>query len=277
MMALDNVLKATIDAIAESDNEIGGLLITRLREATGHGQDNGQTAVGFPTRLTSPVAIFQAGDVGRGLDVLQPVVGAATGNEGSFIVATFIDAQNVTLTKVDGVAAAFITQKPVRWRWTTLRVETTLDFPARDRLLQVYVGEEQRPIPYAQLVQTPGAQELRGLGPQVFEPRGSIAIAAPGTLTTLGAFFVAGDVGKAVWVLPLATPNGNQGPHRITAVAGDGKSATVTPVFTATEAAVYFVKKRYDTDEGHLSGKRGKLLGRFPLVELSEVVEGSGA
>jgi hypothetical protein len=273
----DDVLKATLDAIAESDNLIAGQLITRLRQATVHGQDNGQTAVGFPTRLTSPVDVFVAGDVGRGLDVLQPVVGAATGNEGSYIVATFIDAKNVTVNKVDGVAATFITQKPVRWRWTTLRVETTLGFPARDQLLQVYAGEEARPIPYAQLVQTPGAQELRGLGPQLFNPRGDIKIATPGKLATLEVFFAAADVGRAVWVLPKATPNGNQGPHRITAVAVDGKSATVTPVFVVTEPNVYFVKKRYDTDEGHLSGKRGRRLGRFPLVELSEVVEGSGA
>jgi len=263
----DNVLKGVIDAIAESDNEVAGQLITRLREAHEFGRDDGELAVGTPTRLISPVDIFTASDVGKGVDLLEPVILTATGNEGSYLVGTFIDAKNITLTKVDASAPSFTTQKPVRWRFTTLRVETTLDFKERDRQMQLWVGAEPAPTVYAELVQTAGAQEFRGLGKQRLEVFGSVDAAATTTLSTTGAFFTAADVGKTVWILPLATPNGNEGPQLITAVAGDGKSATVSPGgLTTTETLLQFVIKDYDSDDGYLTGLR---------IQQDEVIDGS--
>lgn len=277
-MTLDNVLKATIDAIGESDNEIAGQLITRTRDrAHPHGQDNALVSAAAPTRLTSLVDIFDSDMVGMGLDVIVPADGTPTGNEGSYLVDTFIDAKNVTLTKIDGTAAAFVNQDPVRWRLTTLKVETTFGFPDRDRDHGLWVGIEPLRIPYAELVGTPGAQEFRGLGPQRFSAQGTLT-AATNTVATPGAFFEAADVGRALWVYPVSTPNGNEGPRLITAVAGDLMSCTVSgAAFGTTETGdARFVVKDYSTPDGHLSGRvPGRPKVRQVIRELSEVVDGS--
>ena len=175
----DNVMKATVDAIAEADNEVAGFLVTRFRASHVHGQDNAEADVGSPTTLTSPVDIFKSDLVGMGLDIIKPAILALTGNEGSYVVATFVDAKNITLDKIDGAAATLITQKPIRWRLATLKVETTLEFKDNDRQMELWVGEEPEPVVYAALDQTPGAQEFLGIGPHRLEVRGSIASGSP--------------------------------------------------------------------------------------------------
>lgn len=273
----DNVFKGVIDAIAESDNELAGQLITRLRESHIHGRDDGRLEAVAPTRLTSPAATFQASDVGKGLDILEPLVGAPSGFEGCYLVASYVDAYNVTLTKVDGSLPTFTTTSPIRWRFTTLRVETTLDFPQRDRLMRLYIGEETEPIPYSQVVQTPGAQEFRGLGGHRLSIYGVVDSTAPTTLSHEGAFFEATDVGKTLFILPDdAGANGNEGPQLITAVASDGKSCTVSPGgLTADEERVWFQIKDCDDDTSYLTGLRPPSLERRALTEQSPVVDGS--
>lgn len=272
-----NELQATIDAIAESDNEIGGTLISRTRErAHIFGQNDALVTSGAPTQLTSLLPVYDAGMVGMGLDIIQPVAGALTGNEGSYVIATYVSPTAVTLNKINGAAAAFVSQDPVRWRFTTLRVESALGFPRNDRVQSLWIGEEPAPIPYAQTVLTPSLQEFRGLGPQrmLF---GTITIAT-NTISAEGAVFSAADVGRALWVYPRATLNGNEGPRLITAVAGDGKSGTVSgAVFAATESTdARFAIKDYSTDIGHLSGRvphRPKVRASIPV--LSDVVDAS--
>lgn len=272
----DNVFKGVIDAIAESDNELAGQLLTRISESHVHGREDGQLTTAAATQLTSPVSVFKATDVGKGIDFIEPIVGAATGFEGSYLVATFVDAYNVTLTKIDGSAPSFTDTDPIRWRFTTLRVETTLDFPTKDRQMQLWIGEEAEPIPYSEIVQVPGGQEFRGLGGHRLSIQGIIDAGAPATLTHEGAYFTADAVGKALWVLPEATPNGNEGPQLITAVASDGTSATVSPGgFAADQEIVWFHIKDYDSDKSYLTGLRPPSLERRALQEQSPVTDGS--
>ncbi|MHC4686100.1 MAG: hypothetical protein ACYTEW_17545 [Planctomycetota bacterium] len=262
----DNVLTGVVNAIAESDNELSGHLITRLREAHLHGRDDSVLLAAAPTQLTSLVDIFTAAMVDQGLDILEPLSGAATGNEGSFIVATYIDAKNITLKKVDNSAPSFVDQDPVIWRFTTLRVETTLDFPANDKVLQLWVGKEENAIPYAEKITTPGAQEFRGIGAHTIEVRGQISSAAPSTLSTVSDFFSSSMVGKTAWVLPEDPANGNEGPQLITAFV-DAKNVTVSPGgFITSQSRASFRLKMYENSDGYLTeGHR----------ENTEVLDGS--
>lgn len=273
----DNVEKGVADVIAESDNETAGQLITRLREAHVHGQDNAELQTANPTQLISKVDVFSSGDVGKELDLINPAVGALTGFEGTYLVGTFVSAKIVTLTKIDGSAPSFTDTDPVRWRFSTLRVETTLSFQTRDRLLRLWVGEEPDAIRYAQVVQTPGAQEFRGLGTHQLSVWGSIRAAAPTTVSNEGAFFTSDHIGRALYVLPTDPANGNEGPQLITAVAADGKSCTVSPGgLTTDEDLVWFVVKEYG-ESGRLTGLRPPLLERRALTTQSPVIDGSRA
>lgn len=263
---MDNVLQAVVDAISESDNELAGQLITRLRAAHTWGQDDAQVLAASPTQLTSLDDFFDSSMVGMGIDVILPHSGTATGNEGSYLIASYVDEKNVTLTKINGDAAAFVDQSVVRWRFTTVKVETTLEFPTIDRLMQLYVGEEENAVSYAQLVQTPGAQEFRGLGEHTLLIDGVIDSSAPNTLDTISDFFTADYVGKALWVLKKSTATGNEGPHLITAYDAGTRSVTLSPGgFSVDETDVWFVIKTY-SDSGYLT--------RDHRVN-SEVIDGS--
>jgi len=277
-MPLDNVLKAVLDAIAESDNEIAGQLITRTRDrAHVHGQDGATVSAGSPTVLTSLVDVFTADDVGMGFDIIRPFDGVPTGNEGSYVISAFTDAKNVVCERIDGVPAAFVTQAPVRWRFTTLKVEATLRFPVNDKAQSLWVGEEPERIPYAARVLVPGAQEFRGLGPHRVSVQGTI-LAASNVVITPGVFFDGDDVGRALWVFERATPNGNEGPRRIVSVLGDGQSCVVSgAVFSATETAdARFAVKDYSTPRGHLTGRiPNRPTALEPIRELSTVVDAS--
>ena len=262
-----NPLQATVDAISQSANEDSGTLITRLREPHSAGRDDGSTAAGSPTTLTSPSDVFSASDVGKGIDFIKSVSGFATGIEGSYVIASYVDPKNVTLTLIDGSAPAFPTQDPIRWKFSTLRVETVLDFPSRDRQLRLWVGSDPSFVTYAERILTAGAQEFRGLGDHRLEVFGQIDSGSPTTLFSESSVFTAGDVGRALWVLGQAILTGNEGPQLITAVSPDGKSATVSPGgFSADEDPVWFVVKSYESDRGYLS-----VLSR----EQAEVVDGS--
>jgi len=274
----DNVHKAVVDAIAEEDNDIGGQLITRLREATEFGRDNGSVLASAPTVLTSPVDVFVAGDAGRGIDIIEPISGVASGNEGSYIIDTVTDSKNVVLTKIDASAPSFTDQDPVRWRFTTIRVETTWEFPDNDRLMQLWIGDEPDACPYAELDNSPGAQEIRGLGGHRLIMDGVIDSGATTTLTTVDDRFTSADVGKAAWVLPKDTANGNEGPQLITAFV-DSKNVTVSPGgLSADETSARIVIKSYEGD-GYMTDRspRAAPLSKSYHRLLTEVIDASGS
>jgi hypothetical protein len=263
----DNVLKATVDAIADSDNELAGQLVTRVRSKLIAGRNDGQLATATPTRLISPEDVFLSSMVGEGVDIIVPAIGAAHGFEGSYLIDTFVDSKNVTLTKIDGLAPAFTDTDPVRWRFTTLKAETTLEFPVDDRIMRLWIGDEPLAIPYAELDQTPGAQEFRGLGPQRYLIGATIAAAAPTDIVFDRDALSTADIGKAIWVLPIDPVNGNEGPQLITGYVPATRTATVSPGgLTADQSDVRIMIKDYLTPDGYPS-----VLSR----ELSAVIDGS--
>lgn len=260
----DNPLKAIVDAIAEEDNDIGGQLITRLRESHRHGANDGEVAAADPDRLTNKTDVFQASDVGHLIDVLE--ADTPTGNEGTYIAATYVNAKNMDLTNLDGTPAVFVDEDPIQWRFASLRVESTYQFPDRDHKRQVYVGTEIAPLPYAELDATVGAQQIRGLGEHRFDRLGAtLRVAAPQTILSRQEFFTAADVGHAAWILPLATPNGNEGPRVISAFVSTRQVTFTGPAIAADQEAARYVVKTY-SGKGYLTG-----LQRM----LSEVVDGS--
>lgn len=273
----DNVLPAVVDAIAEEDNDLGGLLLTRLRVATEFGRDNGQTDAGAPTVLTSPADVFVSGDAGRYIDILLPLSGVPTGNEGSYVVSAVTDSKNVVLVKIDGSAPTFVTQKPVRWRFASIPVESTLGFPANDRNMEVWIGDEPTACPYGQLDKTPSAQRILGLGGQTVILDGILDVAAPTTLTTIADRWSASDVGKTVYICEKDSPTGNEGPQLITALI-DGKNVTVSPGGLVTETEVSLRVKTYAGD-GYMTDRtpRGGVYTASFHRELAEVYEGSGS
>lgn len=264
---MDNPLKAIIDSIAEADNEIGGQLITRLRQAHRWGGNDGEVAAADPDRLTSKTDAFESTDVGMLVDFLE--ADTPTGNEGTYQISTYVDSKNVDVVKIDGTGApSFVDEDPVQWRFASLRTESTYLFPYRDVVQQLYVGNEEAVIPYADLVQTPGAQEFRGLGEHRFDRLGAtLRVASPQVLISRQEFFSASDVGKAFWILPLATPNGNEGPRVISVVTNSRQVTFTGPAIVADEDAALYLVKTY-SGNGYLT--RSQRL-------LSEVIDGSGS
>lgn len=260
----DNPLKAIADAIAEEDNEIGGQLLTRLRESHRYGANDGEVVAADPDRLTNKTNVFKSTDVGHLIDVLE--ADTPTGNEGTYIAATYVDAKNMDLTNLDGSPAVFVDEDPVQWRFASLRVESTHDFPKRDHKQQLYVGTEIDPLPYAELDHTVGAQQIRGLGEHRFDRLGAtLRTASPQTIVSRQEFFTASDVGKALWILPLDTPNGNEGPRVISAFTSTRQVDFVGPAITTDEDNALYVVKTY-SGKGYLT-----TLQRM----LAEVVDGS--
>lgn len=261
----DNPLKAIVDSIAEADNEIGGQLVTRLRQAHRHGGNDGELAAADPDRLTSKTDVFESGDVGLLVDVLE--ADTPTGNEGTYEIATYVDAKNVDVVKVDGSGApTFVDEDPIQWRFASLRVESTYQFPERDHLQRLYVGTEADPVPYAALVQTPGAQEFLGLGEHRVDRLGAtLRTASPQTLVARQEFFTASDVGKALWILPAATANGNEGPRVISAYTSAREVDFTGAAIAADEDDALYLVKTY-AGTGYLTTTQR---------ELAEVVDGS--
>jgi hypothetical protein len=261
---MDNPMKGIVDAIAEADNEIGGQLITRLRESHRHGRNDGEVAAADPDRLVSPVDVFKSTDEGHLIDILEK--DTPSGNEGTYIIDTYVDAKNVDLTTLSGGAPGFVNEDPVQWRFASLRVESTYEFPERDHRQQVYVGSELDPIPYAEIVQTPGAQELRGLGAHRFSRLGAtLETTSPQTLVSREEFFTAADVGKALWILPAETSTGNEGGRVIATFVNTREVTFSGTAIAADETNARFLVKTYD-GAGYLT-----ILHRA----MTEVIEGS--
>lgn len=254
----DNALKAIVDSIAEADNEIGGLLLTRLRQAHRHGGNDGEVAAADPDRLTSKTDVFEASDVGLLVDVLEAA--SPTGNEGTYEISVYVDAKNVDVVKVDGTGApSFVDEDPIQWRFSSLRVESTYLFPERDHLQRLYVGTEADPVPYAALDQTPGAQLFLGLGEHRVDRLGAtLRTASPQTLISRQEFFTAADVGKALWVLPLETPNGNEGPRVISAFTSTREVDFTGPAIAADEDEARYLVKTY-SGSGYLTTTQREL------------------
>jgi hypothetical protein len=245
-----NPMRATVEAIAEEDNDIGGTLFTRTRQSFTPGRNDGSTDAGAPTTLTSPVDVFSSANVGMGIDILRKAT--PTGNEGAYVVASYVDAKNVTLNKIDGTAAVLVTEADVQWRFTTLKVETTYQFPDRDRNLKLYVGVEESAIGYAQLVQTPGAQEFRGLGAYLFYDEAIISAAAPLIIQTLAPIFTADMAGVGLWVLPADPSVGNEGPRRIASVDSSRQVTLTGTALSADESKARIMIQLLDPD-GYLT------------------------
>lgn len=260
----DNLLKAVVDAIAESDNELGGEMLTRLREAHEYGRSNGVLAVATPTVLESKTSVFSATDAGKIVDVLRK--DTPTGNEGSYIVSAYTDDKHVVLTKIDGSAASFVDEPNVQWRFSSLRVETTYEFPVLDTRMQLWVGSNEAQVPYCEAIATPGSQELRGLGAQLYSEFGEIDTASPTLLHVDEEIFTADMVGGTVWVLEKATPTGNEGPHLISGFV-DSRNVNVSAAFSADETDVSVAIKTYDGD-GYLDATQ---------PEDAEVIDDSGS
>ena len=263
---MDNLLKAVVDAISEEMNDLGGLLITRLKQAHDFGRNDGLVAAADPDRLTSPIDVFTSAMAGDLIDVLHKPT--PTGNEGTYSIGTFVDPKNVDLLKIgDGAAATFVNESSVRWRFSDLQVETTLAFPTADKVQRLWVGDEALVTPYGGTVLVPGGNKFRGIGEQVYRLDGAILVANPQELKTIGEFFTADMVGHAAWVLPKPTSTGNEGARRITAVV-DSRTATLAgPAFVGDETDVRLVVKTHERiGDGYLT-KRHR--------ELTEVIDGS--
>lgn len=251
MTAPATLLGGMLEAIAESDSLLGGVLATRLRHAVPWGGDNGTLAAATPTRLTSPTVRFASHHVGLCIDILRAP--SPSGNQGSYRIASIVTGgYAVELVHVaTGAAPSFVDEADVRWRLASLPVEGTLGLAVRDLALRCYVGTAPGWIPYARLVSTAGAQTIEGLGAWRGDDEGSIAGGALTQLVAPYGAFTAADVGQTVYVLPAlgGPPNGNEGPHRIATVV-DSRTVTVAPAFVATEADVAW-RVRTGSDSGY--------------------------
>jgi hypothetical protein len=160
----DNVLKAVVDAVAESDNESGGQLITRLKGAHLWGSNDGELFTADPDRLTVLVDTFSAAWVGLGIDVI-----GAGANAGRYRVATYVDARNVDLETLAAGAPGFVDEESVQWRLSTLLVESTLEFldpssHVTDTIGQLWVGLEEDVVTYGEVTIASGANRFDQLG-----------------------------------------------------------------------------------------------------------------
>jgi len=171
---MDNLLKATVDSIAESDNEIGGELITRLREAHVWGRNTGTVAAGQDD-LTDLTPVFRPFHVGLEVDLLAK--SPLTGNEGRYRILSVSGESTpgsglyytATVEILGGGAVTWAaTEEAVEWRVGDLRVETTFGFldppGTTDDLGQLAVGLEAEPVTYAGRALVPGAMVFERLG-----------------------------------------------------------------------------------------------------------------
>lgn len=238
-----NLLQAVLEAILESDNELGGYLRSTLRGAHRRGRNDGVLHVGS-AQLQSPELAFLPGDVGRLVDVLDQ----GGTNFGTYqALAVNPTGKLLTLQTVDGLVPVFADETGVRWRWADMAVSGIEDFPERDPEQKVYVGFDPDPTYYAAVDHAPGAQQLRGLGAHTYCDHGQILVASPTHLSTRAAFWTAAHVGRVVWVLPQIAPTGNEGgPRVVTGIVSAREAVLGGAPFVANEPWTAFVVKNYD-------------------------------
>jgi hypothetical protein len=246
----EEILKATVDIIGEADNDIGGILATRLVAAHVWGGLDGLLVNGT-NRMTVPRDTFMAGMVGWEVDVLGTIIAGPAGNRGSYKIATVENARSVLLQYLDGASPTF-TAETVSWRTASLQVESAFGFPVRDHLLGVWCGMNEASLSYGGTHVAPGDHWFRGVGPQrTSRLGGTVRAAALSRFVVDEPFFAVTDWQAELWVQPLATANGNEGPHRITSIIS-AYEVEVTPAFAAAEVEVAFSLKTYDAD-GYLT------------------------
>jgi|WetSurMetagenome_2_1015567.scaffolds.fasta_scaffold01389_2 hypothetical protein len=250
--AKKNVLEATIEAIAESDNEIGGMIVTRLRESHRHGGGNGYLRAASPGVLQTKTEAFRAGDVGKLADVLD--CDPSTGNRGTYRIATYVSETQVTVQTLSGGTPTWVNEDNVRWRFSSLRVESAYEFQVRDKLMRLWVGDEPAAVLYCGVELVPGAQQFIGLGSHAMGEDGVIDAGSPSIFSVVRRnTFATGDVGKALWILPTTSGDVSNAGPRVIATVVDDKTVTLTgAAFVADEIDVAWRLKRYE-DMGYLS------------------------
>lgn len=166
----DNVLKAATDAIAESDNEIGGQLQTRLVQKAKWGRNDAFLATANPARIELPAGTgwFESWMVGLEIDVLAK--STPTGQEGRYACLT-VDSSGdfATFEILGGGAPAWTDEDPVQIRLATLLVETTFEFldPAThvtDTEGSLWVGLEPDRVVYGARQLAVGNMQFQQLG-----------------------------------------------------------------------------------------------------------------
>lgn len=252
---LDNLLKAVVDAIAESDNEIGGLRLTRLYQAHFYGGDDGYLETANPTKLKSKTAIFVSSDVNRLVDFVSGT------QKGTYKITAFTDSYEVTLQTIDSATPSFTDESDLRWRFSDLIVESTWQFPTRDRRLELYVGTEPDPLSYCRVIQLLANNRFEGLGSQISGVLGEIDTTAPQNFDCGEAgTFDSSHIGAALWILPAdGGSNGNEGPRRITAIVDDHTVTFAGPAFIADETNVFWRVKTYE-ESGYLTENQWELV-----------------
>lgn len=149
----DNVQKAVVDAIAESDNEIGGQLQTRLREKGRWGRNDASLATANPDRITVPAGSgwFEAWMVGLEVDIILDAT-----FKGRYTVLTVdVSGDYATVEILGGGAPGFTDTDPVQIRLATLLVESTYEFldpttHVTDTRGSLWVGKEADRVTYGQ-------------------------------------------------------------------------------------------------------------------------------
>lgn len=166
----DNELKATVDAIAEDDNEIGGQLLTRLVQTAKWGRNDAFLETANSTRISLPTGVgwFESWMVGREIDVLAQAT--PTGQEGRYNVLT-VDSSGdfVTVEVLGGGAPGFVDEDPVQIRLGDLLVESVYQFldpssHVTDTQGSLWVGNEAQRVTYDAVQLSVGDMRFEQLG-----------------------------------------------------------------------------------------------------------------
>ena len=245
------LLHALVWAIAEGDSELGGQLATRLRCSHPWGGNDGVLELANPTQLKVARAVFAAAHVDLLVDLLSPAA-----HRGTYQISVVVSSTEVTLVHAHtGGVVAFTDAADVQWRLASLHVESADRFSARalSPLMRVHVAGQAAAFPYQARELVPTAQTLLGLGSWVGGEEGAVRLAVPQRidLRKEGAL-VAGDVGRALWLLPsVAGSTANAGLRKISAVVSGAVCDFTGPALTVDEVNVAWRMGQY-LDDGYL-------------------------
>lgn len=166
----DNPLKATLDSIAEEDNEIGGQLLTRLAQKAKWGRNDALLETANSDRITLPTGSgwFESWMAGVEIDILAQAT--PTGQEGRYTVLT-VDSSGdyVTVEVLGGGAPGFTDEDPIQIRLGELIVESVYQFldpssHVTDTQGSLWVGEEQARVTYGAVQLSVGDMRFQQLG-----------------------------------------------------------------------------------------------------------------